>query len=332
MSARSFRPVLALSAVLAGAPVLAADQAGKPDVVSTTGARRSAVPRTADGRPDLQGMWDFRTLTPFERPADLAQQQVLTDEEAARFEKQAIEAAVDRPPRAGDTGTYNEFWFERASKVVESRRTSLIFDPSNGRLPPLTPQGQKRAAALAEAERSAAGPESRPVYERCILGFNSGPPMIPGGYNNNVHVLQTRDYVVILNEMIHNARIVPLDGRPRLGAAIRQWAGDPRGRWEGDTLVVETANFSDHGTGTLRVRPATDANLRLVERFTRVDQDTLLYEFTVTDPTIWTQPWSAAVPMARTDDQMYEYACHEGNYGLVGVLSGARAEETQSQK
>ena len=332
MHARRFTSVFALTALIVCAPAMASGQGpGAEAALPAAGARRT-VPRTVDGRPDLQGMWDFRTLTPFERPADLAKQQVLTDEEAARFEKQAIEAAVDRPPRAGDTGTYNEFWFERARTVVESKRTSLIFDPSNGRLPPLTPEGQKRAVALAAAERAAAGPEARPVYERCILGFNSGPPMIPGGYNNNVQLLQTRDYVVILNEMIHNARIVPLSARPHLPATIRQWAGDSRGRWEGDTLVVETTNFNDNGTGTLRVRPATDANLILVERFTREDQDTLLYEFTVNDPTIWTQPWSAALPMARTDDQMYEYACHEGNYGLVGMLSGARAEETQSQK
>ena len=283
-------------------------------------------PRTADGRPDLQGTWDFRTITPLERPAQFAGKDVLTDNEAAELEQRTAQGRVDRAPRAGDPGTYNQFWFDYGTKVSTDKRTSLIVDPPDGRQPPLTPDGQKRTAERAEIGRQpATGPEDRPLWERCLLGFNSGPPMMPSGYNNNMQVVQTQDYVVILNEMVHDARIVPLSGRPH--GTLRSLRGDSRGRWEGDTLVVDTINFTDQGTGTLGLRAQTDRNLRLVERFTRVAADTLLYEFTIDDPTVWTRPWTAAVPMTRTDDQIFEYACHEGNYGMVGILSGARMQE-----
>jgi hypothetical protein len=165
------------------------------------------------------------------------------------------------------------------------------------------------------------------VYERCILGFNAGPPIIPNGYNNNLQIFQTRDYVVILTEMVHDARVVPLDGRPALSPDVRQWKGSSRGHWEGDTLVVETTNFTNKGTGTISLPVTVDEQLRLVERFRRVDADTLEYAFTVDDPTVWTKPWSVVVPMKLNDEQMYEYACHEGNYGLAGILSGARQDE-----
>ena len=283
-------------------------------------------PRTADGRPDLQGTWDFRTITPLERPAQFAGKDVLTDNEAADLEQRTAQGRVDRAPRAGDPGTYNQFWFDYGTKVSTDKRTSLIVDPPDGRQPPLTPDGQKRTAERAEIGRQpATGPEDRPLWERCLLGFNSGPPMMPSGYNNNMQVVQTQDYVVILNEMVHDARIVPLSGRPH--GTLRSLRGDSRGRWEGDTLVVDTINFTDQGTGTLGLRAQTDRNLRLVERFTRVAADTLLYEFTIDDSTVWTRPWTAAVPMTRTDDQIFEYACHEGNYGMVGILSGARMQE-----
>jgi hypothetical protein len=285
--------------------------------------------RTADGRPDLQGIWDFRTLTPLERPKDVAEKPVLTDEEAAAFEQQVAKTRVDRPPPAGSPGTYNQFWFDFGTKVVDDKRTSLIIDPPDGRLPPLTPEGAKRAAARAETmRRPATGPEDRPLYERCILGFNAGPPIIPNGYNNNFQLFQTRDYAVLLNEMVHDARIIPLDGRPRLPKTLTQWMGDSRGRWDGDTLVVETANFTDRGTGTISLQVSMDEHFHLIERFTRIDAETLLYEFTVDDPTIWTKPWTAAVPMKKSRDLMYEYACHEGNYGMAGILAGARAQET----
>jgi hypothetical protein len=199
----------------------------------------------------------------------------------------------------------------------------------------MTPEGEKRADARSEAmRRPADGPEDRDLYERCLLGFNAGPPMIPSGYNNNFQLVQTRDFVVIVNEMVHDARVVPLDGRPRLPKSIRQWQGDSRGHWEGETLVVDTINFTEKGTGTHPsfLRVTSDENLHLVERFTRVDADTLLYEFTIDDPTIWTRPWSAAVTMTKALGQMYEYACHEGNYGLEGILRGARADDKAAEE
>ena len=307
--------------------------------VGQTAADAGSVPRTEWGHPDIQGIWDFRTVTPLERPAELADKEFLTEAEVAAFEADGVQArnadlnrervVTNRRAINGTVETadlrlaYNDFWWDRGTKVVGTRRTSLVVDPLNGRVPALTPEGQERRDARAAInERLAEGPEDRPLAERCIVGFNSGPPMLPGGYNQNVHVFQTADHVALLNEMVHNARIVPLDGRPHLPRELRQWTGDSRGYWDGDTLVVETTNF-------LRETSFRDSstNLHLVERFTRVDADMLLYEFTVTDPTTWTEPWSAEVPMRKTEAPMYEYACHEGNYGLVGSLSGARAIE-----
>jgi hypothetical protein len=205
--------------------------------------------------------------------------------------------------------------------------TSLITDPADGRLPPLTPAATARAAARAEwrREHPSDGPEDRPLAERCLM-FGAGPPLLPGGYNNYLQIFQTKDYVSILNEMIHDARIVPLDGRPHAPSSIRRWQGDPRGRWEGKTLVVDTTNFNDK----TNFRGTSD-RLHLVERFTRIDTDTLLYEFTVDDPSSFTKPWTAVLPMKRSDDRIFEYACHEANYGLEGVLRGARFEEKKKQ-
>jgi hypothetical protein len=292
----------------------------------SNGKHGARLPRTADGRPDLQGTWDFRVLTPLERPADLAGKDVLTAEEAADLEERTAKTRVDRAPRQGDPGTYNQFWFDFGTKVVDSRRTSLITDPPDGRLPPLTPKGAERAAAFTEMlRRPAVGPEDRPLWERCILGFNAGPPIIPNGYNNNLQIFQTRDYVTILTEMVHDARIIPVDGRAPAGP--QQWKGTSSGRWEGDTFVIASTNFRPQGTGTIGLRPTFDEHLRLTERFSLVASDTLLYEFTVDDPTIWTKPWTASVPMKRNPEKMYEYACHEGNYGMTGILAGARANE-----
>jgi len=291
------------------------------------------APRTADGHPDLQGIWDFRSVIPLERPDTLGGKQILTDQEADEVEAAAAQRLIDRDrgPRKGDTGSYNAFWVDSGT-AVRSKQGSLIVDPPDGKLPPFTPDGQKRLAARVEAARRPAfGPEDRSVGERCILGFNAGPPMVPGAYNQNVQLFQGPGCVVLLNEMVHNARIVPMDGRPH--GSVRQWSGDSRGRWEGDTLVVETTHFTNNGTGALQPRlQVTDENLHLVERFTRVDAETLLYEFTVNDPTTWTKPWTASIRMAKSRDQMYEYACHEGNYGLVGILEGARAEDSVAKK
>ncbi len=294
------------------------------------------VPRTADGQPDLQGIWDFRTITPMERPQVFADQEVLTPEEAAAYRTETL-ARRDKDLRAEDgigaqqdvANAYNQFWWDYGDQLTEDRRTSLIVDPPNGRIPWQPAILEERAARAAQrtatrGSRITAGPEDRGLAERCILGFNSGPPMNPSAYNNNVQLVQSPGFVVILNEMVHNARVVPLDGRPHLPDGVRQWVGDSRGHWEGDTLVVETTNFLRETSFR-----GSSRNLHLVERFTRASEDTLVYEFTVTDPEQWTQPWTAAIPMKRSEGPMFEYACHEGNYGMTNLLLGSRAEERE---
>jgi hypothetical protein len=317
----------ALAAVCLPAWLIAGQASQKPAPSHTThktAPTKHSVPRRPDGRPDLSGVWTFATVTPLERPKELGNKAVLTDKEAAEFEKQII-ASEDKDSREGGADAdvsraYNDFWWDRGTKVVGTHRTSLIIDPPDGRIPPLTPEAQKRSAAVAQRMQAPPnGPEDRNLSERCLLGFNSGPPMLPSAYNNNVHVAQTRDHVLLLNEMIHNARIVPLDGRPH--GHIPQWAGDSRGSWSGDTLVVDTINFS---TSNFRNASAT---MHLVERFTRVDATTLMYEFTVDDPTTWTSRWTVQLPMTMSAEPMFEYACHEGNYAMQGMLAGARAKE-----
>jgi hypothetical protein len=287
--------------------------------------------RLADGRPDLQGIWGFATVTPLQRPKEFADKEILTPEEKANLEEKAVrEQFVDRPPPPGNPGAYNKFWSDSGTKVVATNRTSLIVDPPDGRVPPLTPHGKAREAALEARAKIAAGPEDLTTWDRCILGFNAGPPMIGGGYNAYVQLFQTPDYLVILNEMVHDARIIPLDGRPSLPSHVRQWRGASRGRWDGDTLVIETRNFRGEGTGTLSLRGlglSGDENLHLIERFRRLDADTLLYEYTIDDPTIWTRSWTVSMTMRKSNQLIYEYACHEGNYGLSGILAGARAQE-----
>jgi hypothetical protein len=290
---------------------------------------RSTAPRTAWGDADLQGVWANATITPLERPKALAGKEVLSDDEEVRLEADAVQSQVDRPPRPGDTGTYNQFWFDRGTKVVATRRTSLIVDPPDGSLPPYTKQGEEVGAW----QRGFDAPEERSLWERCLT---RGLPnvMIPGPYNNNYQIVQTPDYVVIYYEMIHDARIIPLDGRPHLDASMPQLHGDPRGRWEGDTLVVETTNFTDKMKGKLFPSgnyKGSGASMRLTERFTRIDADTIKWEFTVDEPATFTRPWTAVVPMYRGTADLYEYACHEGNYALPGILGGARAQEKMAQ-
>jgi hypothetical protein len=291
--------------------------------------RRSVFADTASTAPNLEGIWNFSTLTPLERPAEFAGKPELSDAEAAEYEKRLIERNNrDRRNSSAEADVgdaYNEFWWDRGTHLatVRGRKlTSLIRDPADGRIPPLTPAGQRRADARAAERRDhpADGPENRSLGERCLM-FNAGPPMLSGPYNNYVQIFQFPDYVVILNEMIHDARIVPLDGRPHPPAGTRRWQGDSRGRWEGSTLVVDTTHFTDRTNFR-----GSDEQLHLVERFTRVDDSTLLYEFTVEDPTAFTRPWTAALPMTRTADRVFEYACHEGNYALEGILRGARAQ------
>jgi len=289
-------------------------------------SRKAPLPRTADGHVDLQGIWDFRSATALERPARFAGREFMTAEEAIAYEKEAVEREDGRPPDDGRTeqSVHPVWWLDYGKTVVKSRRTSLIVDPPDGKIPAQTPEGRERAAARRAAAREH-GPadsyENRSLQERCIT---RGLPevILPGPYNNNLQIVQTPGYVLLFTEMIHDARVVPMDGRPHSSPGLRSWMGDSRGRWEGDTLVVDTTNFTDRtnfrGSG---------ANLHLVERFTRVDADTIDYRFTVEDPTTWTKPWTVAYPIVKTDGPIYEFACHEGNYGLRDILTGARYEE-----
>jgi hypothetical protein len=303
--------------------------------------RPPAAPRTPDGRPDLQGVWSFATLTPLERPRELADKAVLTAEEAAAYEKVQLERQ-NKDARSGQArqdveGAYNNFWWDYGTKVIGTRRTSLIVDPPDGRMPALTPEAQKRTTGPRRppiTERVVLGavvdgPEHLGLSERCIVGFSSGPPILSNAYNNNLQILQTRDYAVLHTEMIHEARVVPLDGRPHLPEGMRLWLGDSRGRWDKDTLVVETTNFTDKSSfsGSIIARGGSTAAMHLVERFTRVDNDMLLYEFTVNDPATWVRPWTVQLPMTRSNEPIYEYACHEGNYSMPNMLKGARAAE-----
>ena len=285
-------------------------------------------PMTPDGQPDLQGVWGFATITPLERPNDLAGKQFFTEKEAVEYEKDFLQRnnrdRRDGPTESDVSRAYNDFWWDSGNKIVPTRRTSLIIEPPDGKLPALTAAGQKRAAERAEVRRlnPADGPENRPLQERCLAWATAGPPIMPSAYNNNIRIVQGRGYVAILNEMIHDVRIIPLDGRPHLPENIRSWLGDSRGRWEGNTLVVDTTNFSDK----TNFRGA-DQNLHLIERFTRTGDNLLIYQFTVDNETAFTRSWTAEIPMTRSGDPMFEYACHEGNYSLMNVLAGARNEE-----
>jgi hypothetical protein len=301
-------------------------------------AKTWTPPRTADGQPDLQGIWSNATLTPLERPRDLGDKQFFTEKEAAGYEKKILEHNnADRRDthnaEADIALAYNDFWYDRGTKIVPTRRTSLIVDPPDGRIPALTPEAQKREATRAEALRGR-GPadswEDRNLAERCL---SRGAPKLPGGYNNNFMILQGPGYVAILQEMIHEVRVISLDGRPHIPQNMRQWLGDSRGHWEGNTLVVDTTNFRDEVRSNLYYCCGiAGANLHLVERFTRVDNDTIDYQYTVDDPTTYARPWTVALPMWRTEGPLYEYACHEANYGMSGILAGARAEEKKAEE
>jgi hypothetical protein len=321
--------VAAVALVIAASMPFAA-QAPRP---AAPAAAKWVMPRTPDGHPDLQGVWSYATITPVERPAEFAGKEFLTEQEADAYEKRRRQE-MNQDRRDGGAAAdlsraYNDFWWDRGTKVVSTRRTSLVIDPPDGRIPALTPEAQQRNAARAAARRlrgPSDGPEDRPLGDRCILFGGGGVPMLPTAYNNNVQVVQSRDQVVFLNEMIHDARIVPLGARTPLPSNIRQWTGDSHGRWEGDTLVVETTNFTDK----TNFRGSSE-NLQLTERFTRVAEDTLLYRFTMNDPSSFTKPWTVEIPLWRNRELVYEYACHEGNSAMTGILSGARAEEREAE-
>lgn len=328
----------AVTLIVAGALLASAT------VQTQSPARAGKVPRTADGRPDLQGYWTTQTFTPFQRPERYANQPFLTDEEANRLAALLAQPNVD-PLRGGifavseeerernveqnDPTHYdNAQWLAtNRPKTLTSRRTSLIIDPPNGRLPALTAEGQQRAAA----RRASANFDShagRPLQERCIVWTHEGPPMMPPPYNDVTHILQSPGYVTIVRELATNLpRMIPTDGRPRLAAGIRQWGGDSRGRWEGDTLVVETTNYSEQGAFQ-----GGSTSLKVVERFTRVSEERIDYTFTVTDPQTWTVPWTVELPMIRAEGPLHEYTCHEANYGLVNILRGARVADEKRAK
>jgi hypothetical protein len=311
-----------------------------PGIAMAQTAASTEIPRNAWGDPDLQGVWNYSTLTPLERPSLLADKAELTKEEAAAFaeaqlqrqNRDLIDSAVGglnyAPESEGGVVPYNEFWYDRGTTVITS--SSLVIDPSDGRLPPLTAEGARRAETQREIGREeqrgrprADGPEDRDMGDRCITRLL---PRLPGAYNNNYQIVQTPKYVAILAEMNHDIRIIPLDGRPHLPQDLRQWLGDSRGRWEGDTLVVETVNLQAGGRNS-------SADTTLVERFTRVDAETVNYEVTVNDPATWTGAWTAAFPLTKSQVPVYEYACHEGNYSLETVLRGARnAEKTDGNR
>jgi hypothetical protein len=322
-------------------------------LVPAAGQTSSAIPRTPDGRPDLHGTWTNEMITPVERPAEF-KGLVLTEEEAARLEKAVSDRASrldqpsdpDRPapPKGGDgstgaagnVGGYNYFWIDAGTKVARVNgqpRSSLIVDPPDGKVPALTDEARQRSAARIAAIRARGReydhPEFRPLAERCLLSFgsSSGPPMLPNYfYNNNYQIVQTPDHVMILVEMVHDVRIVRMNATQHLPAHIRPWMGDSIGRWEGDTLVVETTNFHP-----LQIFRGASENLKVIERFTRVDARNLLYRFTIEDPTTFTTPWSGEVPYLAIDEPIYEYACHEGNYALSNVLSGERNREARER-
>ncbi|HZI81942.1 MAG TPA: hypothetical protein VFD69_20625 [Vicinamibacterales bacterium] len=300
-------------------------------------AQTRDTPRLPWGDPDLEGTWTNATLTQLQRPAELGTKSVFTPEEAADWARQRIEQTnADRPARPGEVGAYNDAFFERGTGGVKSRRTSLVIDPPDGRIPPLTPEAQRKVEARQkhEAASPADAPEDRWLTERCIL-FGATVPMLPEPYNNNYAIIQTPGYVIIRVEMNHDTRIIPLDRRPHLGPAMQQWIGDSRGHWEGGTLVVETRNLkfnekSRFGVGYLN--GLSDENLRVVERFTRTDADTITYQATIDDRTVFRRPWTVELSMDRARGPLYEVACHEGNYGMFNILSGHRAEERAARR
>ena len=310
---------------------------------SPSAAQQWVVPRTPDGHPDLQGNWSNATLPPFQR--EEGREPVYTAEEVAERESRAagFNERVSRPsdpergpPRAGGSvGGYNGIYIDRGDRIARVNgepRTSLVTNPPDGRVPARTPEGERRAEEYREF-RSQFGtydnPENRGLGERCIVSFgsNAGPPMLPNGfYNNNYTIVQTADYVMIHTEMVHDTRIIRLGEPDPLPDHISSWFGDSWGRWEGDVLVVETTNLHP----LQRFRGNSTGDLKVIERFTRVDEETLLYEFAIDDPTTYTQPWGGEVPFMKFDDLVYEYSCHEGNYALMNILSGARYQERQA--
>ena len=295
-------------------------------------AQQNEIPRTEHGHPDMQGTYTFRTITPLQRPAELAEKATLTREEAADWaayenQRQNRDLIIDTVGGAGyppGVISYNEFWYERGTETVGDLRTSLIYDPPNGRMPALNEIGRERAAYTEQVRRESAGPEARTLNDRCIINNRTGPPMISGSYNNNMQLVQNEHYVMIMTEMVHHARIIPFTEDHN--APFRQWAGNSIAHWDGDTLIINSQNFyPDYGWRN------TSPTMKIEERFSWVDENTLDYSFTIDDPNTWEQSWSARLPMRRMNEPIYEYACHEGNHGLAGILAGWRRWESEGK-
>ena len=328
--------VLIVAAVVLAALSLSTVTAQSPQARSTT-ATGAALPRTWDGHPDMQGFWTNDTVTPLERPAEFGERAVISAEEAAAYAKKRMDQFLAQPK--DDIHYDDAIWQGENYGKQTTQRTSLVSDPSNGRLPPLTPEGQARSAERAK-RGGAGGPsdsaQSRTLAERCISWGNVGPPMIPPTYYANMQILQAADHVAIRHELMHDVRLIRLDAAPRPGPHVQWLAGDARGRWEGDTFIVETTNFTEETPfrgppRTTRQDITTSTQLKVTERFTLVDRDTIRYEFTVNDPGTWTRPWSGEIPMRRIEGPIYEYACHEGNYGLANILRAARVQEANAR-
>ena len=330
------RPSFAVTAALAAfsfsvAPPPTAGQALSPAAKPAKEAKSWTPSRTPDGAPDLEGVWTNNTATPLQRPKNLAAKEFYTQAELEALVKgeNEEEGRPTEPGTAEDVHyDFSEYGLDRGqSKLVWNQRTSIIVGP-DGRIPPLTPEARQRLAERRAKEKGHEfdGPESRPLGARCLARANVGPPLLPTAYNSNLQIVQGTGYVVIETEEIHDARLIPTDGRRHVPSTIRQWMGDSVGHWEGNTLVVDTTNFTD-------LNPFEGAqNLHVVERLTRVDDETILYQFTVEDPGMWTKPWSGEVPISKIQGQLYEYACHEANYGLANTLRGARVAEEEAGK
>jgi uncharacterized protein (UPF0333 family) len=316
------------------APSTAATTKAAPAKAATakSAAKAYTPPRTPDGQPDIQGFWTNSTYTPLERPNNVTKE-FYTPEEL----EVAIKQAADRETAQTEPGTtadvhydFTQFGLDRSqSTFAKNMRTSLITNPENGKLPPVTPEGQKRAADRAAARKTQGGQydaaENMPIGSRCIIMAGAGPPMMNAGYNSNYQIVQGAGYVMILTEMIHDVRVIPVDGRPQPHSNVRQWVGTSRGRWDGNTLIVETTNFN----GKNAFRGASE-NMKVIERFTRVADDAITYQFTVEDDATWARPWTAEMPMQKTEGPIFEFACHESNYGIANILAGARADEKRA--
>ena len=347
MNSRCLCFVIGLTALVSLARAQGAPQSAPANAKASK--QTYTPPRTADGHPDLQGSWANNNATPLERPAVLAGRATLTEEETAALKKKAHEIFDGQGDAAfgdtvfntvlanvkgttsgfksidGETGDYSSVWTVQRDW---DNRTSLITDPPDGRMPAMTPEGQKKRGVnpsnLAGLRRSADNPEDRPLQERCIT---YGSPSLVAGYQSGYQIIQTPAAVVVTTEMIHDSRVIPLDGRPHLPATVHQWLGDSRGHWEGDTLVVDTTNYKANSFMSI-----SSEQLHVIERFSRTGPEMLKYEITIDDPGTWSKPWSLMIPLRRSSDPLFEYACHEGNYGMQGILAGARAEERAARR